>query len=148
MVVLHNNSNLLTIINNRNKTKMKKPYLCGPIKDCNDAECKDWREDAKRKFPEAIDPLRRDYRGVTNEALPIKTIVEDDKLDIMMSDCLLVSFSKPSVGTSMEIIFAWEQHKPVIVVAPENELLSPWLLYHAAHVVHTFETAYKIIELL
>ena len=38
-------------------------YLCGPIQDCTDSECKDWRIAATAKFPHSLDPMRRDYRA-------------------------------------------------------------------------------------
>src|SRR5258707_4663776 len=38
-------------------------------------------------------------------------IVENDKADIDKSDVLLVNYVKPSVGTSMEILWAWLAHK-------------------------------------
>lgn len=123
---------------------MKRPYLCGPILGCTDEECKDWRYMAKQEFPEALDPMRRDYRGKELESYI--EIVELDKLDILMSDCLLVNYTKPSVGTSMEILYAWEQHKPVIVVAAKGTVISPWLKYHASHIFENFGQAIHYIK--
>lgn len=80
------------------KTKIMKIYLCGPINGCTDEECKDWREAAKKRFPETIDPMRRDYRGRETEC--VNEIVELDKLDVNDCDVMLVNNPKPSVGTS------------------------------------------------
>ena len=81
-------------------------YLAGPIFQCKDHECIDWRKEARRKLGgfEIIDPMERDYRGSTDENY--KRIVEVDKALIDKCDILLVNHFKPSVGTSMEILYA------------------------------------------
>ncbi|WLB14772.1 nucleoside 2-deoxyribosyltransferase (plasmid) [Bradyrhizobium elkanii] len=114
-------------------------YLCGPINGCTDEECKDWREEMKRHFPDAIDPMRRDYRG--KEAESYREIVELDKIDVERSDVVLVNYDKPSVGTSMEVYHAWLKHVPVIVVCREGTIISPWLRYHSTKIVHSFDEA-------
>ena len=114
-------------------------YLAGPINGCSDAECKDWREYVKSKLPRTIDPMRRDYRG--KEALAFKEIVEGDKRDIDASTTLLVNYDKPSTGTSMEILYAWERGKNIVLVCSATTMLSPWLLYHCHKIVHTFDAA-------
>ncbi len=123
-----------------------KVYLCGPINGCTDSECKDWREFIKTQLPpdSTIDPMRRDFRGREDECCD--EIVEGDKLDIMQSTILLVNYDKPSVGTSMEILFAWEQRKDIVVVAPPDAKLSPWLRYHATYVVRSFEAALGLVR--
>lgn len=121
-----------------------KPYLCGPIAGCTDEECKDWREAAKKLYPDAIDPMRRDYRGREGEC--VKEIVELDKKDIDECDCLLVNHPKPSVGTSMEVLYAWQQGKFIVVVCPKGVSQSPWMVYHSNIIVNTFDEAYKILN--
>jgi nucleoside 2-deoxyribosyltransferase len=123
---------------------MTKIYLCGPINGCTDAECKDWREAAKAKWPDAIDPMRRDYRGKEDES--VKQIVELDKIDIMNSDVVLVNYDKPSVGTSMEILYAFERGKFVVIVADHGARISPWLRYHSHAIVGSFGAAFRFIE--
>jgi hypothetical protein len=102
---------------------MTKIYLCGPINGCTDEECKDWREAVKAKWPDAIDPMRRDYRGKEDES--VKQIVELDKIDIMNCDVVLVNYDKPSVGTSMEILYAFERGKFVVIVADHGAGSAP-----------------------
>lgn len=116
-----------------------KVYLCGPINGCTDEECKDWREYVKSKIPNTIDPMRRDYRG--KEATAYREIVELDKIDVASCDVLLVNYDKPSVGTSMEVLYAWERGKQVIVVCRKDTNLSPWMRYHAHKIVHSFDEA-------
>ena len=123
-----------------------KVYLCGPIKGCTDSECRDWRAYVKMLLPDTIDPMRRDFRGREDECKA--EIVEGDKLDIMQCDAMLVNYIKPSVGTSMEILFAWEQHKPVFVVAKPGTKFSPWLLYHTTNIADTFEGAVQMMLFL
>lgn len=112
-------------------------YLCGPMNGCTDSECKVWREAIKLRFPASIDPMRRDYRNI--ESLNYREIVDLDKRDIRDSDIILVCYEKPSVGTSMEIFYAWTIGKPVIVWCSPTAAISPWMLYHSTAIVHSLE---------
>lgn len=122
-----------------------KIYLAGPIFDCDDSECVAWRDLARAHLGEfeLYDPMVRDYRGRTTEN--VQAIVEEDKADIDTCDLLLVNMVKPSAGTSMEIIYAWERKKPVYVVYPDEEV-SPWILYHASKVFQTLDEAMTFIK--
>lgn len=127
-----------------NKTKV---YLCGPINGCTDAEAKNWREAVKEYFPASIDPMKRDYRG--KELTNYREIVDLDKRDIRNSDIILVNYDKPSVGTSMEVFYAWTLGIPVVVWAAPNTRLSPWLIYHSTTIVNSLdEVVNKIQEIL
>jgi nucleoside 2-deoxyribosyltransferase len=120
-----------------------KVYLCGPINGCTDEECRDWRELVKSRLPDTIDPMRRDYRS--REAASFREIVELDKIDVCQCDALLVNYDRPSVGTSMEILYAWERGKFVIIVHPAGASLSPWLHYHSHRRVLSFEEAISVL---
>jgi nucleoside 2-deoxyribosyltransferase len=118
-------------------------YLSGPIFQCSDTECRDWREFAKRHlFYDTCDPMDRDYRGreESDVYLP-REIVEVDKHDIDGCDVILVNYSKPSVGTSMEILYGWERGKIIVLVSALDSLLSPWLRYHAHYRHHLLRHA-------
>ena len=78
-----------------------KVYLCGGINGLSDAACKDWREHAKSRLPDTLDPMRRDYRGV--EAMHVDDIVQGDLDDIYESAAVLANCVRPSWGTAMEI---------------------------------------------
>ncbi len=121
-----------------------KVYLCGPINGCTDEEANDWRESVIAHFPDAINPMVRDYRGREEECFV--EIVELDKRDIAECDVLLVNYSKPSVGTAMEVYIAWKQGKPIVVWHPEGASISPWLRYHASDFVHSFNGAIKTLR--
>lgn len=119
-------------------------YLCGPIAGCTDEECKNWRDQVKLVLPSTLDPMRRDYRG--REGGCEKEIVEGDKADIDQCGALLVNYDKPSVGTSMEVLYAWERKKFIIIVARPDTKLSPWLVYHSSMVVSTFGEACAVLK--
>lgn len=121
-------------------TNKMKVYLAGPINDCSDSECRDWRERMKQEFPnvEFLDPMRRDYRNL--ESVETATeIVENDKRDILDTDLVFVYHDKPSVGTSMEILFAFDRGIYVLTVGCTGKPLSPWILYHSTEIVDTIE---------
>ncbi|MFA6043390.1 MAG: nucleoside 2-deoxyribosyltransferase [Phycisphaerales bacterium] len=120
-----------------------KVYLCGPINGCTDAQCIDWREEAKKEFPDAIDPMRRDYRG--KEAAWVQDLVHQDKRDVAACDVVLAYCPFPSVGTSMEVLLGWQLGKTVVAVVPDTERVSPWLCYHA-NVVASLEDAFAFIR--
>ena len=127
-------------------------YLCGPMAGCTDKEAGGWREEAAARLSEygivTLNPMDRDYRDTKYGDDPesvLPDLVEEDKIDIEMSDVLLVNYSKVSVGTSMEIMLAWQRAKRVIVVAPEDLILSPWILYHSHQVYHDMGEAYDHI---
>ena len=111
-----------------------KVYLAGPIFGLDDAGCNDWRNYATEKLDcETLNPMDRDFRGVEDDDEIMRIIVEGDKLDILDADIVLVNYGDippGSAGTSMEILFSWEQHKRVILVTTQ-EKVSPWLTYHS-----------------
>lgn len=111
-------------------------YLGGPINGCTDEEATGWRDEVAAWLNDhghtPVDPMVRDYRGREMEPGIAKEIVERDKDDIMGSDLLLMSCPKPSVGTSMEILFGHRFGKAIIAVIPDDGRdPSPWLVYHA-----------------
>jgi len=117
-------------------------YLCGPINGRSDDDCTIWREYVKSRLPDTLDPMRRDYRGKEDAAW--REIVELDKIDVARCDVLLVYYDKPSVGTSMEIIWAWQGGKRIVLVDKSDKPLSPWLRYHAHHTTTSLDEACDI----
>lgn len=122
-----------------------KLYMAGPINGCSDSEANNWRKSISSKLPgvDCIDPMKRDYRG--RELLDYREIVELDKLEVASADCLVVYYSKPSVGTSMEVLFAWGIGIPVLVINAQANPLSPWLMYHSTAVVESIDCAIEKI---
>lgn len=124
---------------------MKMVYLSGAMLGCTDEECRDWREYAKQHLRCLTrDPMVRDYRG--REMDGMVDMVDNDKADIDDCDALLVNYIKPSVGTSMEILYGWERGKKVILIAPRDTVISPWLIYHSHHVFHAVDDAITYIN--
>jgi nucleoside 2-deoxyribosyltransferase len=112
-------------------TDTKTVYLCGGINKLSDAECKDWREEAKCLLGpefETLDPMRRDYRG--REGDFSAEIVRHDQTDIAMSDIILVRAEKPSWGTAMEMVYAKLLGKFVVVFGAGDKP-SPWIVFHS-----------------
>lgn len=125
-----------------------KVYLAGPIFGCKDSECADWRALATQVLGahRVFDPMVRDYRGREQEPGIAKTIVETDKQDIAWARVVLVYFDHPSVGTSMEVLYAWEHGKPVVVANVTGRPVSPWLQYHATTIVTSLDDAIAAVR--
>ncbi len=130
-------------------------YLAGPINNCTDDECKDWRAaardffdkngDGNGDFVRILDPMRRDYRGKETDSHIRHLIVKGDKTDYRSADILLVYSPKPSYGTAMEIFDAYENLHKWVVVVNADEFPSPWLVEHCDYRVPTFEKAFDTI---
>lgn len=122
-------------------------YLAGPINGCTDAEANDWRSYIKANYDgPTLDPMRRDYRGKEDES--VSEIVELDKVDIDDCDTFLANCPQPSYGTAMEIFYAWQARKPVIVIHPADKPVSPWVRYHSDAVVYTLDDALSVARRL
>ena len=123
-----------------------KVYLAGPIFQCNDRECVAWRQEAKAKLKgfDVIDPMETtDFRGKTKAFF--RELVESGKARIDSSDIILANITKPSIGTSMEILYGWERGKKVYVVE-QQEHINPWLLYHAEHLFESLDEAISYLN--
>ena len=116
-------------------------YLAGAINGCSDAQCKDWREYVKQKLAdkyEFLDPMRRDYRGKEDDS--VEEIVEGDYKDIDDSQIMLANACNPSWGTAMEIHYAFDQGKHIVLVCDKDKV-SPWLRYHSHEIYKTLDEA-------
>jgi len=122
-------------------------YLCGGINGLSDADCKNWREQAKSLLKGVtLDPMVRDFRGREDQAGSM--LVHADLHDISKCQFLLVNATRPSWGTAMELVYAHQSHKTVIAfVAPGNPI-SPWLRYHCSEIHLTLEAACDSINSL
>jgi nucleoside 2-deoxyribosyltransferase len=92
---------------------------------------------------EAVDPMRRDFRGRTegHEA----EIVEGDLAEIDSCDVVLAAFTAPDPGTSMEAWYAHTSGKPVIVYTG-GEPAHPWTVYVASIVCADLEDAVREVS--
>lgn len=127
---------------------MRTIYLCGPINGRSDSDCRDWRNTVRDRWDgDVLDPMRRDYRGREMEPGIAAEIVAGDIEDINACDAVLVYFDKPSVGTSMEVFYAHQIGKPVIVIDATDKPLSPWLTHHSTAIVKHLSTALATINM-
>lgn len=118
-------------------------YLAGPIAGRTDDEANSWREYAAARLSDVANPMVRDYRGREDEN--VADIVEGDKDDIEGAECLLAYCPKPSVGTSMEVLYAWDRGIRVVVVVPDGPV-SPWLRYHSHFLATSLDVAIAWIK--
>lgn len=118
-------------------------YLAGGILGLSDEEVGGWRRRAITLLAAAglgaLDPMVRDYRGREDDCA--QEIVDLDKRDILEAAAVIVNAVRPSWGTAMEVIFAWERGIPVVAWVPAGTVVSPWLRYHSVAVVTTLEEA-------
>lgn len=119
---------------------MTKIYLCGVIQNCPEAN--EWRQEAIKKLTnfECLNPMDRKY-----EERHQKDIIKFDKVSIVNSDIILVNANVPSWGTAMEILFAYQLHK-IIIVFTKDKNMSPWILFHSSIVTESLDQAIKHIH--
>jgi hypothetical protein len=127
------------------RNRMNTIYLCGGINGLSDEQCTSWRQLAKDSLKgfNFLDPMRRDYRGREHEC--VDEIIGGDKVDIINSDIVLVNATRPSWGTAMEILYAY-QHQKVIVAVTGDSIVSPWVVGHCSHSFKTWGQACDCIK--
>ncbi len=128
---------------------MKKIYLSGPIMDEHEGAAREWRETAKKLLNEKfflLDPMRRDFKD--REVDSANEIVRFDLQDVEEGDIILVNYSKPSIGTSMEIFHASHNlGKFVVGFSPfEYSECSPWMVKYCTKILPTLEEAAEYIR--
>lgn len=146
---------------------MLKGYLAGPIANCDDAEAHDWRDFIVKRTEGKVNwhnPMDRDFRfydgkldsnlfnnNTEESTMPdniVKLIIDGDKAAIDDSDFCIFNCWKPSFGTPMEMIYAWERNKIVWSVVPDTVSLSPWIRYHSTAVVTNLDVIVEMCSRL
>ncbi len=128
---------------------IKTIYLSGPIMDEHEGVAREWREQAKKllskKF-KLLDPMRRAFRD--REVDSANEIVEFDLQDVRDADIILVNYSKPSIGTSMEVFYAaHDLGKFVVGFSPFTfKDCSPWMVKYCTKILPDLEEACRYIE--
>jgi nucleoside 2-deoxyribosyltransferase len=124
----------------------KKAFISGPIQGIENEQ--GYREAigkiCVRLGYETIDPWLREkmiYRG--NEPcwwtkVPAAGFVGRDLEDIEKCDVLIAYLPKLSAGTCMELFYAKQKGKRVIVVS-EISCLSPWIVVHSDRILRGIE---------
>jgi hypothetical protein len=109
----------------------------------------DWRAAAKTRLGGRfilLDPLRRNFRD--REIDSANEIVEFDLQDVRDADLLLVNYSKPSLGTAMEVFYAsHDLGKFVIAFSPFSYAdCSPWMVRFCTKILPNLGSAMDYIE--
>lgn len=122
-----------------------KVYLAGPIAGLTYDEAQDWRAKAKfaleQPFPggmiQAYSPLRGKadvlpaptaYQPAAKFAHPLATdraIMRRDHFDCVGADAILANLERaprPSLGTAMELAWAYDHHIPVVAIYDDGGL--------------------------
>jgi nucleoside 2-deoxyribosyltransferase len=130
-------------------TAPKRIYLCGPVMDEADGKAREWREHVKRKLGEdfiLLDPMRRNFKD--REVDSANEIVEFDLQDVRDADLILVNYSKPSIGTAMEVFYASHNlGKFVIAFTPFSfKDSSPWMVKFCTKLLPSLDEAIAYIR--
>ena len=127
----------------------KKIYLCGPIMDETSGAARQWRRSAMRRLGRAyilLDPMRRNFKD--REVDSANEVVEFDLQDIRDADIVLVNYSKPSIGTAMEVFYAaHDLGKFVVAFSPfKFEDCSPWMVRYCTKILPSLDSALDYIR--
>ena len=128
--------------------RFKAIYLSGPIMDEHEGVAREWREVAKTLLGGSfrlLDPMRRKF--VDRQVDSANEIVEFDLQDVRDADIVLVNYSKPSIGTSMEVFYAAHDLGKFVVAfsALEFKDCSPWMARYCTKILPSLETAAEYI---
>ena len=124
-------------------------YLSGPIMDEQAGNAREWREQVKKMLGKdfrLLDPMRRKF--VDRQVDSANEIVEFDLQDVRDADIILVNYSKPSIGTSMEVFYAaHDLGRFVVAFSPfEYKDCSPWMARYCTKILPSLEAAVQYIE--
>ena len=127
---------------------MKKIYLCGPIMNEFNGEASEWRQKALETFDGiflVLDPMRRNFKD--REVDSANEIVDFDLQDIRETDILLVNYSKPSIGTSMEVFYAsYKLGKFVVAFSPfAFKNCNPWMVRFCTKILPSLDESIHYI---
>lgn len=117
-------------------------YLAGPITGCNDEQKHWWREEIKTRLGKDFD-----LEDPADWADDIALTREIQKIEAC--DIVVANIWKESVGTTLGIVRARQQGKPVVLIDP-NRINNPTLnaLPHAEAPVHSVDEACASVKAL
>ena len=143
-------------------------YLAGPIFGMNAAEANNWREEFRTRLgdigiigvsPLRCEPLRGDRYGLGDLTDPRfgtpEAIAAKNFLDVQMCDLTLgyqpraadLTFGQGSVGTTIELAWAFALRKPTILVTESAYLRGHGPSKACANwIVPTLDDAYDVIS--
>lgn len=123
---------------------MKKVYLAGAIDGVSREQATGWRAKATEALWKAdigaIDPTKTlDAKGMCEPNF----VIYASYIAVRGADILLVEMDNPAhgyIGTAVEMAWAWERKKPIIVWGTANRH-SHFLRYYATRIFDTLEEA-------
>jgi hypothetical protein len=132
-----------------------KIYLAGYIQGTVLQQCLSWRQYLRDYYKEHedwifLDPLNgKNLATITPDGLksdiPRQAIIHRDYRSVVDSDVIVVNMNtfgeiRPLTGTICELAWAWEHHKPIIMVSDETKYTAhPFIVYMASIIVPTVE---------
>lgn len=142
-------------------------YLAGPITGCSYDGAVDWRDEAKKRLATVgiagMSPMRgKDYLlqetsiGDAYDDYVLscqRGIMSRDFNDCKRADVLIVNFvgaERASIGTAMEIAWAFQNQTPVIAVMEERGNIHDHAMIREAinYRVTTLEEAYQVADVV
>jgi nucleoside 2-deoxyribosyltransferase len=138
------------------RIKMK-IYLAGYIHGRSIEKCTAWRKGLRdyyntKRFPiDWLDPLNSGEIGHLDEQglksnMPHNMIVHKDYMSVQNADLVIAYLTtfgetRPMMGTFAELAWAWQLHKPTIVVSNEtNYIEHPFVKVFASVITPTMES--------
>ena len=126
----------------------KQIFLSGPIRGVTREESLTWRNKATEYLSEKFEVIHA-LRGREEKETftDYKTAVIRDLSDIKNSDIMLVNDTLEDcsmIGTSMEIFYAFQQNKPVVIFGNAHNK-DYFLNYHTHLRVNTLEEACDVL---
>lgn len=142
-----------------------KLYLAGPISGLEYEGATDWRESVHEALSESIDVLSpmRLKEHLSHEAIlhdryenanvlsTPRGIMSRDHFDVRRADALLVNLAhsrKVSIGTVMEMAWAYDDHKPIVGMIDERHrhaMLDQTVSFPVATLAEAIEVAKAIL---
>lgn len=132
-------------------------YLAGPVSHGTLADAAGWRDRAAELLAtygiESLSPVRcegpldghgpisshgRDYPAAAKLSQP-NAVLRRDHFDVRRSDLVLANFlgaTRPSLGTAMEMGFAYDRHIPVVMVMETGNVHDHMMLTASALAVY------------
>ena len=132
-----------------------KIYLAGYIQGSVIDKCTEWRKRLRevynnwngKEYPICwVDPLNgEDFAEISPDGLkgvmPPHAIIHKDYKCVQDSDLIVVNMNtfgqdRPLTGTICELAWAWDKHKPIIMITDEDKYkFHPFLEYFASWIV-------------
>ena len=132
---------------------MKKAFISGPIQGMETEQS--YRqvisEICTKLGFEVIDPWLREKVLYNKEEkcwwskVPATGFVQRDLDDADRCDIMIVYLPKLSAGACMELFYAKQKGKKVIVVS-DMDCLSPWIVVHSDEIVKSFEQLENVLK--